>query len=483
MGNEEKKIVIIGAGIAGMMAAFKLAQAGFKVVLIESKPRLGGLSATLKLKDCYFDYGPHAFHVQIERAVEAVKDILKDELELKIFNSQVYFMGKYLTHPLKVKDILFGIKPHLAAQSFFDFAKTRLQNRLSKSKNADNSFKDWVINHFGKKLYDIYFGPYTKKVWGRDPEVLASKFASERIPVTSLWQAAVKTIFGDFFSKGRAEHAHSPYGRRFYYPKTGGSGRLISDLYEKLKDLEVEIHLSSHVRDIIIEDKKVKKVICRYPDTEKEITCDYLLSTIPVTKLVEAVRPRVNDNLLESANKLNYRSMVLLFLVINKDRISQNNWVYFASTDILFNRVYEIKNFSLNTAPLGKTGLCLEITCDKGDSIWNSSLEVIYSRCIKELQETKFVDPRDISYYSYDKIEHAYPIYKKGYENNLTKIIEYIDNVDNLITFGRQGLFTYTNMDHSVDMALNVAEHLEHPENFETSIKSKDLFCNYILSY
>ncbi|MFH1452505.1 MAG: FAD-dependent oxidoreductase, partial [Armatimonadota bacterium] len=130
--NASKKIVILGGGIAGMVAAYKLAQVGFKVNLIESKPRLGGLSTTLKLEDCYFDYGPHAFHVQIERAVNEVKGILGDEMVLRYFTSQVYFMNKYLQHPLTLKDILFGVPKKLSAEATADFIKTRLQNKIRK---------------------------------------------------------------------------------------------------------------------------------------------------------------------------------------------------------------------------------------------------------------------------------------------------------------------------------------------------------------
>lgn len=475
-----KKVVILGAGVAGLSSALKLKEAGFSVALIEKLPQTGGLCASINKDGFTFDYGPHAIHLQLTSVVDEIKKLFPDELPFHKFKSEVHFMGKFLTHPLRIKDIILGVDKVTTLKCFIDFVVARIKNRFQKSR--DRSFKDWVVNRFGKGLYEIYFGPYTEKVWGLDPDNLTAYFASSRIPVKSLWEVISRAAFKRFIRFDEMDHAHSPYGRGFYYP-AGGIGKLIDALTEKVNNLGGNVYLSSQILDVIIEDDSVKKVIIKQDDKEVPVECDCLLSTIPLPELLRYIKPRPAPEVLKSAKGLNFRSMVLLNLLVNKDAISENHWIYFSHKDVLFNRVYETKNFSSQTTPRGKTGLCIEITCDYDDEVWNMPEDKLFAICIKELEKVKLLSKSEVMKYFTVKIQHAYPIYTIGYEANFKNIMHYLGDISNLITYGRQGLFTYTNLDHSMDMGFKIADFLINNKSAEIKFDVRELLKKYILSY
>lgn len=477
--KKSEKVVILGAGIAGLSAAWKLSKLGFDVEIVEIENRSGGLCKSLNVDGFILDYGPHAFHNEITYVVKEIKSLLNDRLLSKSFNSQVYFMDKFLTHPLTIRDIFLGIGPILSTKALLNFIFARSKNIIWPT--ADKTFEDWVINRFGRLLYDVYFGPYTHKVWGVHPSGLASTFASKRIPATNLFDTIIKTIFGKAIKLKSDKHSHSPYGRIFNYPKEG-IGEIVDVFVKGITENEGKIHLETQAKKVITKGKSVDSVIFSNKSGQFSIKPDFLLSSIPITDLVNLFSPQVGKDEKRAAENLRFRSLILLYLLIDKDRISPNHWIYFSDKDLLFNRICEMKNFSEFTCPEGKTSLCIEISCDEFDSIWNMPTDKLFEQCFISLQRIGLLKSKEVIKYFTIKVKHGYPIYKLGYEDSLKCLLDSLNQFNNLVTFGRQGLFAYTNVDHSIDMGFQVAEFLQN-RNLAKSVTFNSLFNKYKLSY
>ncbi len=448
----KKSVVILGGGLTGLSAAWQLTKYGIKVSVIEKEHYTGGLSASIEKDGFIFDFGPHRFHTHDNKILEMVDSLVGHRLRKLTKSTKIWFMKKYFDYPLKAKDVFLNISLMLSLSCFFDYLFVRLKNKFKPMQ--DTSFETWVINRFGKSIYNFYFGPYTEKTWGRPPSMLSSSYAEQRIPAMNLLDV-IKRSFITKFKKDN--HPHSPYDSKFYYPYKG-IGEIAHFLEKGILEHGGKIYTDSNVRKVTINNKKVQSVTFSGATGEKVIECDYLISTIALPDFIKVVVPDVDAPLLSAANNLSYRSIVFLNLIIDRPFVTSHHWIYIPPKNILFNRLSEIKNFSVDTIKDGMTSLCLEIPCDKGDLIWNSKPEDLYEKVVLQLEEIGLVSKEDIRNYFISRTEYGYPIYDITHAVKLEKLMKYVDQLDNLIVAGRQGLFKYINMDHAIKMGILSAD-------------------------
>ncbi|MBM4047212.1 MAG: hypothetical protein FJ279_19075, partial [Planctomycetes bacterium] len=215
--------------------------------------------------------------------------------------------------------------------------------------------------------------------------------------------------------------------------------------------------LNSRVTGIALDGDRVTSVKLAQ---NGEIACDYLIATIPLPELVQMLRPPPEARYLEVARRLGFRSIRFLNILINRPQVSDNTWIYVPETDILFFRVQEPKNWSPQNAPEGKTSLILEIACNVGDAVWSAPDDEIYRRCCADLNRMGFDIERDTIRYFSTRVPHGYPVYDLEYRAKLSALYELTGRIRNLICCGRQGLFRYNNMDHSMKMGFLAADHV-----------------------
>ncbi|MCC7369134.1 MAG: FAD-dependent oxidoreductase [Chloroflexi bacterium] len=447
------KVVVLGGGPAGLAAAWKLSRSGQDVEVLEANSYVGGLAYTMQHEDYLFDFGPHRFH-SANSAILAEIKALMGPLPTRICKTQVYFGGKFYTYPLSAGNLLTSLSPWLAVTCFADFLATWVRNKIRPAE--DTSFKAWVVNRFGKRLYDVYFGPYTAKVWGRDPAKLAASWAAQRVAVVDLWDLVLRVLK---IRREDNDFHHSPFKAEFYYPEQG-----VGAIYERMADEIVRyggtVSLNTRVKEVICRENRVEAVVVERDGRTEEVRGDYFVSTVPISPLVRALQPPAPADVLDAASQIQFRAMVFLFLKLDREQVTEDHWIYFPDPSTVFNRISEMKNFSLASVPEGKTSLCVEISCDVDDDIWNASEEELYRRSVDGLVQAGLIRESEVVGHFFRRTRNAYPTYDLRFEANLGKLAYHLASWPNLIVCGRQGLFRYVNQDHAIEMGFCAAEEI-----------------------
>jgi protoporphyrinogen oxidase len=474
-----RHIVVLGAGPGGLAAAWKLTAAGHAVTVLERESVTGGLARTFSYRDFLFDYGPHLFHDQVPEVVEEMKALLGvDLLERRNFMAQVVWRNKFVEYPLRGADVFQTINLFLAAYCVVDFAAARLRHRLFPAREVD-TFESWVTNRFGRTLYNLYFGPYTQKVWGRDPSELSGAFASQRIPVLHLWDLIQRTFFG----KKGGTFRENPWAVVSYYPRKG-IGQICDRFVEQVVSKGGKILTEVDVLGIEMGEGGVRSVEFRRGGQPEQLRCDFVLSTIPIRDFIPLFSPFPPSTVLEAADGMHYRAARLMYLLLDREQVSGTPFIYFSNPEVIFNRIYEVRVFSEDMTPANKTALCVEITCQPGDEHWRATDKELFPDVIGPLERAGLIDEKDVYDYFSRFLNHAYPIYEVGFEKRMTKIMEFVNGIQNVLTYGRQGIFSYTNTDNSIDMALrSVAYIASYFEGKTHKIQKSDLFRDYTLGY
>lgn len=445
-----KTVVVLGAGLAGLSTSWKLADEGFNVIVIEKDNQVGGLAKTLHRKNYFCDLGPHRFITRSKYLIQEIESLVGKNLLLhRQRKSKILIQGRYIEYPPNLKDVFLNFNLSVSFKVVIDYFITFIRNKIRP--RPDDSFKSWAINRFGRTFYNIYFRDYTAKLWRIPPSSISADWATQRISVVNLADVLKRL----FLKKKKVPRT---YVNKFYYP-INGIGAIATKMAERIRSKGSKICLDSQIEKITVESGTIKSITFN-KDREKTINikADYIVSTIPVGNLACMITD--NSLIINAASNLKTMPLIYLFLLIKKTRISNNHWFYFPEKKYTFNRISEIKNFSPEMVPAGKTVICIEVVCNKGDGIWSLDANSLFSKLKDELLNIGLVELKDIEDIFIHREEHAYPIYNIGYKNNLKLVLEYINSFSNLITIGRQGLFKYNNMDHSIEMGFETARYL-----------------------
>lgn len=444
------KAVILGAGITGLSTAWKLSEnRKYQVMVIEKQPQIGGVSSTFKHGDLLLDYGPHKIYTQLDNIMEELRNLMGEELLTVPKKSTIRLKGKFFNYPFQFKDLILGLNPLVGVKCILSYVNVALKNIFLRPEL--NTYEDWIVNRFGKELYNMVFRPQAQKIWG-NPANLSSKLAQVRIAMPSLKNLILNLMRG---SKGKP-HISADV---FYYPKEGIS-RLSENMVAKVRNAYGEVLLNSTPLAINLQNNKVESITIKKDNTPQEIESSFLVSTIPINQLIRLIRPECDKNILLAANSLRFRALVLIYLVINKERVSEDCWIFFPEERYLFNRLFEQKAFSNSMIPANKTVLCLDLTCEHNDELWNKSDEEYREIVTGQLEETRLIKRGEIEECFTVKINNVYPVYDLNFSQNLAKISGYLRGIDNLLTIGRLGLFNYSNMDHCIDMGIAAAKYI-----------------------
>lgn len=452
------KTAVFGAGITGLSAALKLSRNEIEPVIIEEKPYVGGIAATVDIDGRKFDHGPHAYHSNMPEILSEIKNLGGDELMTRGKEVRIKFKGKYYRYPLEAADVVFKLNPLLALSAVCGYLLVNLKNMFVTPKI--DSAEDWIINKFGSTLYRIYFGPYTQKVWGVPPSQLSHLFARHRIPHNSLIEVLKKSFLKGARKLTGREHKYSPLVIEFFYPKHG-AGVIPERMFRNIVANNGTSYLNSKLIKLNLDKNMISSAVFNTPDGTKELKADNFISTIPINDLVRTISPAPDNEILSAVKDIRYRSIVVVCLVINKPKVFDFDaeWIYF--TNKIFNRLSDIKNCgAVEAVESGRTGLMAEITCNDGDEIWNADKNILVDKVIEELRQENFIEKKDVIASGILKVKNGYPIYNLNYEKNIGKILNYIKNIENLITTGRQGMFKYVDMDVAMEMGAAAAEHI-----------------------
>lgn len=448
--KEKKEIVVLGGGLSGLSAAHTLSMAGREVIVFEADPVVGGLSKTIVHNDFRFDLGGHRFITKKEKIEQYVKRLLDKESLAVSRKSKIYMRNRLFDYPLKPANAIFGMGLFTTVKILFDYIKEKVKGIFRTPVNI--SLEDWVVNNFGRTMFNLYFKDYSEKVWGIGCDRIAEEWVSQRIRGLSLW-VAIKNAFFKFSGKDVPTLASN-----FIYPSPG-----IGYISDRLKE-EIEksntVMTDTRVAQIIHKDFVVSNVVAKNSGQVYDIESSEVVSSIPVTSLVKMLSPAPPDDVLEAAHSLNYRDLVLVTIMMDREKLTDLTWIYIPEKKFALGRIHEPKNWSLEMAPEGKTHFVCEYFCFEGDDVWKTADEELVSMTVKQLVELGFVQESEVIDSCVVRVPKTYPLFEVGYEKHYKKLVDYLDNFKNLHITGRNGKFKYYNMDYTMESGIEVAEEL-----------------------
>ncbi len=450
----DKSACILGAGVAGLGAAMKFTETKWKLDIFEKNKFMGGMCYSFKRDGFTFDLGGHRFITKNEGLLKRLNSIMADDWRIRDRKSQIFLNGKYFHYPLKFNDIIKKLTPLTMLNCSMDYLFTLVRNSFSKNETMD-SFEKWVVRNFGDKLYQIFFKPYNIKLWGIEPSKISADWASQRISFKDMRDVIKSTL-------SRNSNNKRGYAESYYYPDDG-IGRLPQKMGEEVfKHNNSNVYLDTHIHKVYHHNNKITGLEYSQNGSKKMTTlpCENLVSTIQLPDFCKLLSPAPPEEVVSAANSLRFRSVVFLNIMVDRNSVTDNSWLYFPEEKFVFFRIVEPKNWSEKMAPEGKTSLCLEIACDKGDDLWNATSDELLEKCLPSLIEMDYVQAHEILDHFVTKAEHAYPIYEIDYKEKTKCIIDYLDQFKNFIICGRQGMFRYNNMDHSIEAGFLAAEYL-----------------------
>lgn len=452
-------VVVLGAGLAGLSAAYELCKEGVQVTVLERENFAGGMACSWYKDGYWLDHGPHRFHSRDDRLIEHIYEVLDNEVVTRDRMSRIYMQGKFFDYPLKAQNVLQNMPKGLLLKAMWDYLAIRVKQIFSPI--PDDNFENWVKKRFGNTLYQIFFGSYTSKAWKMPCTEISADWASQRISQANLIDTIKKTIFPPKGGEVRSLVSE------FWYPAKGGIGSIGRKYAEKIVKMGGTVHYECPVTKLDIDDDgNAKKVHWKDKDgVEHEIECDRLVNTIPLPRLVETFNPPIAQEVHTAISNLDYLCIVFVYLEIDRKIVTPDHWVYLPEKNLTIHRISEFKNFSDDSARGDKTVVCCEITCREDDEHWNLTFDEAVSLAESDLVKVGLI-PEGISRgVDMHKLKYAYPVYDLTYKENLDILKKTAKAVKNLDTTGRQGLYRYNNMDHSIAMGRRVAKTLLKQDN------------------
>jgi len=471
MKKKQPKAIILGAGVAGLASGWKLSEVGYQILVLEKNPFIGGMASSFRYKDFTLDHGPHKIFTLMEDVLKEVTNLVgKDNLLVVKKKSRIYMNGRFLNYPVTLGELLKKLGLTTCMVCGLSFLKGQIKSLIRKP--VDHSFEDWVINRFGFKISNLIFSPYARKIWG-EPKNLAVELASTRIAAPSLWEIVRQMIL----KLPSNSVINADY---FYYPKYG-VWEIPKKMAERIQKKKGKILTNETITNIKVDNGKVTTI--DYGERKKVIIGedDVIVSTIPIPILLRIIYPPPPKEVFLAAQKLKTRNLILFYLIINKQSVSDDSWLFFPESKFIFNRIFEQKNFSSYLIPKEKTTLCIEVTCDADSSTWRKSTDEIYKTIIDQLEHTGLVNRDEVIEYFDKRLSFAYPIYDINFRDNLDKIYKFVDTIKNIYTIGRQGAFGYTGTLDSIDMGFTVASFIQKHQARREWSKAREKFTSYVV--
>jgi protoporphyrinogen oxidase len=440
-----KKIIITGAGVTGLAAAWKLSQQpGYDITIIERDSVPGGLARTFAWEGYKLDLGPHRFHTEIPEIREFIRTFCEENMERVDRFSRMVLNGKFIPYPIKPLPTFRA----LGLSKSISFGLSAL-SVLFQSKAPDQcSYEEYVSRYYGYSLYKNLFEPFAVKVWGIPPTELAGETARLRLKGDSIWHALIDGLLS----------RQETYVQNFLYPPEG-IGQIPQKFADEAVQRGVNILYEHSITKVHHQNNAVKEITIEQHGEPKTLPCDILISTIPVPALLQMIEPKPQEEMIGASKQLTFRDLVLLYLIYDRDYGIRDTWLYFPEANIPFSRISVPENFSRLNQIKDQTCLCLEYPCVENDAVWNMDADTLAQEADRVLMKCGLVDTVSKTRLAV-QVKDGYPIYHTNYQSSLQTCMNYIGGLQHCLTVGRQGLFRHNNTDQSIQMGLDVAQHI-----------------------
>lgn len=501
-----QKVIIIGAGPAGLTAAYELLKNSdkYQVIILESEEQVGGISRTIKYHNNRMDIGGHRFFSKSEEIMNFFKEIMpiqgKNSFDDKVLGrekklekngpdperedctflirdrvSRIYYLKKFFDYPITLKwSTLKNLGFFNVISSGFSYIKATILKR------KETSLENFYINRFGKKLYKMFFEGYTFKVWGRHPSKISADWGSQRAKGLSVLEVVKDNIYKWLHLKNKSKE--TSLIESFYYPKYG-PGQFYRELEKKIKEKNGEIRKGCTVTKIKLKNNKITSIIYKNNGKEIELKGDIFISSMPLKDLIESFSIKVDPDIKRIATNLPYRDFMTVGLLVKKLKLKNTTnirtlcniipdcWLYIQDSKVKLGRIQVFNNWSpyMVEDPLDSVWLGLEYFCNETDKEWTMKDEDFINRAIDELVSMNIIDKSDVLDSHLVRVKKAYPAYFDTYKE-IDKLILYLNKIPNLYCIGRNGQHRYNNMDHSMMTAMIAAKKIINNDKNKSDI-------------
>lgn len=454
--KEEQKVICIGAGPAGLTAAYLLSKKDYNCLVLEKDADyVGGISRTVCHKGFRVDIGGHRFFSKSAQVEALWDEILGDDFIKRPRKSRIFYQKKFFSYPLKPFEALFKLGLFETIRVIFSYLWIKCFP-IKKVK----SFEDWVSNQFGRRLFQIFFKTYTEKVWGMSCQKISSDWAAQRIKGLS-----VKSLLLDAFTfskkKNKGDAIIKTLIDSFRYPRLG-PGMMWEAAAKKITDLGNSIHLDAAVIKLQQGKDDLWQVTYLQNGQKHQTTATSLISSMPVRELIHALDASVPQNIIDAANALNYRDFLIVALVIDEIGNFDDNWIYIHDSSVKVGRIQNFRSWSADLIPEEKANCYgMEYFCFENDGLWQMSDEQLIQLAKKEVIQIGLVDESLIREGFVIRQAKAYPVYDENYKENVSIIRDYLErHFKGLHLVGRNGMHKYNNQDHAMMTAMLTAENI-----------------------
>jgi len=442
-------VVVLGAGPAGLGAAFRLAnRKAFDVKVIERGLEVGGNAGSFNIAGLRVDFGSHRLHPSCAPEILAdIRQMLGGDLLDRPRHGRIRLRGRWVHFPLQPLDLLVNLPLKFSCGVAVD-AATKKFGRNAQEEN----FATVLEQGLGRTICRDFYFPYAQKIWGVQPAALDAEQARRRVSAGSLGKMIGKVLNGIAGRKTKGKG-------RFYYPRKGFGQ--ISEAYAcAATKAGAALLLGTSVTGIEIENGRAVAVRVHSEQGEDRLPARQILSTIPISVLAQQLTPKAPAPVLASAAALRFRAMILVYLVLDTERFTEYDAHYFPDAEVTITRLSEPKNYGLATLP-GTTVLCAELPCSIGDPVWQASETELRDLVLEALAVAGIQVTAKVRGSAARRLPNAYPIYNRDYQKHFNCIDDHLAGIDGLLTFGRQGLFAHDNTHHALAMAYAMSDCLD----------------------
>jgi protoporphyrinogen oxidase len=445
-------VVIIGAGPAGLTAAYELSKHDIWSVVLEKSNTVGGLAQTAEYKGYLFDIGGHRFFTKVTLVEKMWQEVMGSDFISRPRLSRIYYNSRFFQYPLVPLDALKGLGILEAGLCGFSYLKSRLF-RVS----PETNFETWVSNRFGRRLYRIFFKTYTEKVWGIPCTEIDSEWAAQRIKGLSMTSVIKNALFPQKQDNtGNKDQVIKTLIHEFQYPRRG-PGMMWQRFREIVERRGCSVNFESPVEKIFWRPGGVTAIRAGGVTYHG----DNFISSMPIRELIQALDPAPPEKVLRATEDFNYRDFLTVVLIVQGRDLFPDNWIYVHDPNVKVGRIQNYKNWSPEMVPDQETTcLGLEYFCFEGDRLWSTPDDELIELGRREMAQLGIVDPKTVIDGTVLRVEKAYPVYDGKYKRGLETIRDFLQDVPNLQLVGRNGMHRYNNQDHSMLTAVLAARNI-----------------------
>ena len=500
---KNKTAIIIGAGPAGLTAAYQLLKdTDIKPIILEESEFIGGISRTAEYKGNRMDLGGHRFFSKSEEVNSLWREIIaiqgapsfddkklgvekelskggpdpeKEDRVMLIRNriSRILFLHKFFDYPISLKPETFiNMGFSRTVKAGFGYVWSAL------FKKEEDSLENFYINRFGRPLYEMFFEDYTENLWGRHPSEISADWGAQRVKGLSLSKAVWNVISKPFRPKDKVE---TSLIEQYLYPKKG-PGQLWEFLADDVRKMGGEIILNTKVCGVKLSDDGGRVESVTSADG-REFFADIFMSTMPVKDLVGGMGDKAPADVRRIADGLPYRDYITVGLLVNKLKLENKTkvktltgnvpdcWIYVQEREVKLGRLQLFNNWSpyMVKDPENTMWIGLEYFCNEGDEMWEMSDDAFIKFAIDELASIDVIDKSDVLDATRIKVKKAYPAYFDTF-SEFDTVKNYLSEIENLWCLGRNGQHRYNNMDHSMLTAIEAVRAIKNGSTDKTDV-------------